>query len=194
MRRYNFLFFSFFFVVLGYSGIALFCFGVFLGCTTWSFSLFQILLVFAHRKKRIILRPTQGLRKYEWNLVAINVFNPCNNVWHGDGPHLVFGHKIDYPTVPSRPFAPIPPTKSNLSNLVQTKLFQPSPICQAWTKSKCSNQVQLVKAGLKQTFPTKSNLSEHQPGLQDVRVLKYFIFEDNTKVLEVIEHQPCILS
>ena len=83
---------------------------------------------------------------------------------------------------------------NRICHLVQTKLFQPSPICQAWTKSKCSNQVQLVKAGPKQTFPTKSNLSEHQPGLQDVRVLKYFIFEDNTKVLEVIEHQPCILS
>ena len=107
--------------------------------------------------------PTKPGAEKIWNiinLVAINVLIPCNNVWHGDEPHLVFGHKIDGPTAPSHPFAPILPTKPNLSNLVQTKLLQSSPICQPGSnqtapiksnlltldQTKVSNQVQLVKA------------------------------------------------
>ena len=186
------------FVVLGYpSFLSLFC-----SCSFWDVLRMHHLVLLAFPASACFRPPPQQKKKDNsptkpgaekiWNiinLVAINVLIPCNNVWHGEGPHLVFGHKIDCPTAPSHPFAPILPTKPNLSNLVQTKLLQSSPICQPWTKPKCPTKFNLSK--LKQNFPTKSNLPEHQLGLQDVRVLKHFILEDNTKVLEVIEHQTC---
>ena len=193
--RYNFL--SFLFVCCPrlslISVIVLFLFV--LGCSEdapLGPSHFSSFCLFSPTAKKKDNSPTNPGSETIWNiinLVAINVLIPCNNVWHGEGPHLVFEHKIDCPTAPSHPFAPIPPTKSNLSNLVQTKLLQSSPICQPWTKPKCPTKLNLSK--LKQNFPAKSNLSEHQLGLQDVRVLKHFILEDNTKVLEVIEHQTC---
>ena len=143
------------FVVLGYpSFLSLFC-----SCSFWDVLRMHHLVLLAFPASACFRPPPQQKKKDNsptkpgaekiWNiinLVAINVLIPCNNVWHGEGPHLVFGHKIDCPTAPSHPFAPIPPTKSNLSNLVQTKPFQPSSICQPWPKPTCSNQVQIVRA------------------------------------------------
>ena len=180
MRRYNFLFF---FVVLGYSSfLTLFC-----SCLFWDVLSMHhlVLLTFPasacfrpQQKKRIILRLTQDLRPYEisstW-LPSMFLFHVtmCDMV---KGPILSLGIRL---------IAQLP------HPILLHPFLQPSPICQTWFKPNRSNQAQFVNPGPNQPVPTKFKLSEHQPGLQDVRVLKYFIFEGNTKVLEVIEHQPC---
>ena len=156
-------------------------------------------------KKRIILRPNQELRKYEISsnwlqsmfLFHVTMCDMVTSLILSLGirlmvqlPHPILLHPFFQQSLVCQTwFKPNYSNQVKFVNPVQTKLLQSSPICQPWTKPKCPTKFNLSK--LKQNFPTKSNLSEHQLGLQDVRVLKHFILEDNTKVLEVIEHQTC---